>query len=122
VRLFALGLGILLALVAAEFCLRLIGIGYPNFYETDAYCGFRLRKFASGVWTHEGHGHVSVNSLGFRGPEFSIEKERGVFRIAVLGDSFIEAKQVDLDKTFCHRLEGLLNERAGSLQRIEVIN
>lgn len=43
---------------------------------------------------------VSMNSSGFRGSEFKKEKDEGVFRIAVLGDSFEEALQVELSQTW----------------------
>lgn len=31
-----------------------------------------------------------LNSRGFRGPEFALEKKPGVFRVALIGDSFVE--------------------------------
>lgn len=43
---------------------------------------------------------IHINSYGFRDSEFSLEKEEGVFRIAVLGDSQEEALQVPLEKTW----------------------
>lgn len=41
----------------------------------------------------------SVNSLGFRSPEISIQKPKGTFRVLLFGDSFIESESVNLDQT-----------------------
>ena len=109
-RLFAVAFGLVLSVGLLEVVLRIAGVGFPNFFEPDIFCGSRLRKSASGVWTSEGHGHVRINSLGFRGPEFPVVKPNDVFRICVLGDSFIEALQVDEPDTFCSQLQTLLNQ------------
>lgn len=61
---------------------------------------------------------VSINSCGFRGPEFP-ETPTGP-RVIVYGDSFIEAEYSQFEQTFCERLRHHLNEQTGPL--IEVIN
>ena len=122
-RLCAIGLGAAFAFGISEIGLRLVGIGMPSLYVPDSYCGSRLRPSTSGVWTREGHGNIVVNSKGFRGPEVSTEKDAGVFRIAVLGDSYIEALQVNEDATMCGQLEHLLNSQNRVANRkYEVIN
>ncbi len=63
---------------------------------------------------------VSFNSAGFRDIEHEEAKPPGVKRIVVIGDSFSEAVQVNLDETFHRRLEGLLNQEEPG--RWEVIN
>lgn len=122
VKVLSIGFGFLVAIGILEPALRILGIGYPNFYEPDPYCGSRLRKGTSGVWTKEGHGNISINSLGFRGPEIH-SKAADVFRIVVVGDSFIEALQVDQAETFCVQLQNMLNEKSRAVSRTyEVIN
>src|SRR5262249_26814814 len=66
---------------------------------------------------------VRVNSAGFRGPEWTVAKPPGTFRIAVLGDSFTEAPQVAYEQTFCSVLEGEL-ARCGALtgKKVQVLN
>ena len=64
--------------------------------------------------------HVSFNSMGFRDDEHQLAKPPGVKRIVVIGDSFCEAIQVNLEETFHQQLERLLN--ADSSARWEVIN
>lgn len=61
-----------------------------------------------------------INSLGWRDVDRSPEKPPGVLRVAVLGDSFVEALQVELDSTFCRIAE---RELAVALGRpVEVMN
>ncbi len=61
---------------------------------------------------------VRVNSLGFRGREFSREKKSP--RLMVYGDSFIEGEFSPIEETFCERLRARLEER--SRRTIQVIN
>lgn len=63
---------------------------------------------------------VRTNALGFRGPEITVAKPDGVFRILVLGDSVCFGVGVDDDVTFLRRWENELNA-AGS-RRFEVVN
>ena len=122
-RMGAIALGVVMAFGIAEFGLRIASIGMPSLYVPDHYCGSRLRPSTSGVWSREGHGHIVVNSHGFRGPEISAEKAAGVFRIAVLGDSYVEALQVEEDVTVCYQIQHLLNT-ANKIpnRKYEVIN
>jgi len=60
---------------------------------------------------------VRVNSHGLRDDEHAFEKPEGVFRILILGDSFMEAHQVPMKKALPYLLEKELSE-----YRIEVIN
>lgn len=62
---------------------------------------------------------LKFNSKGLRDYEYPYEKGRGVYRILCLGDSFTEAIQVPLEKTFVKILEKRLNSKE---KRIEVIN
>jgi lysophospholipase L1-like esterase len=64
---------------------------------------------------------VSTNSFGFRDREWSLEKAPGTTRIAVLGDSFIEAIQVPLQDTVPRQLETRLAARVAGA-RIETMN
>ena len=67
----------------------------------------------------EGIVSVTYNSEGWRDLEHDVEKPDGVFRILVLGDSFMEADSVKLDDTF-HRQVEELARAAGN--NVEVIN
>lgn len=62
-----------------------------------------------------------TNSAGFRGPERALRKPPGVFRIAVIGDSFAMGSGVTQEETYADRLERAL-AAAHPGRRIEVLN
>jgi hypothetical protein len=72
----------------------------------------------SGCYNREGFSCYTINSGGWRDIEHSLSKPKGTFRIAVLGDSYVEALQVDLEKTFWKRLEAMLNQQG---KKVEVL-
>ena len=100
------------SLLLAEGALHLARVQYPAFYTVDAERGYGLRAGAEGRWTREGKGQVRVNSAGFRGPEVSLAPPANGLRVAVLGDSFTEALQVDEQATWVHQLQRRLNADA----------
>src|SRR5215831_19042426 len=57
---------------------------------------------------------VQFSSAGLRDREFALAKPPGTYRIALLGDSFVEALQVPLDSCAAKRLESALNASAPS--------
>ncbi len=62
-----------------------------------------------------------TNSAGFRGPERTLRKPRGVFRVAVIGDSFAMGSGVVYEETYAYRLEGAL-AAAHPERRFEVLD
>ena len=120
--------GIVVSLLLAEGALNLAGVRYPSFYTVDRERGFALRPGAEGVWSREGRGSVRINQAGFRGPDLPEAPAQGVLRIAVLGDSFTEALQVDEQDTFVQRLQiTLAANRSCGVRRnfpgdVEVLN
>jgi lysophospholipase L1-like esterase len=66
---------------------------------------------------------VKDNALGFRDRERSEAKPPGVLRVAVLGDSFVQAVQVPLEKTATQLLEARLQAAPpAGFQAAEVLN
>jgi hypothetical protein len=111
------------ALLLFEGVLRAIGFSAPIWYRADPELGWTLRPGASGWFTREGRAFVQVNSQGRRDFPVPVEKPRGVYRIAVLGDSYSEAMQVELGQAWWRRLAHRLD--ACEFQpgkRIEVLN
>jgi hypothetical protein len=94
----------LVALSVCEISLRILNVSYPVFDDYDETRGFRLRPGKQGWYRAEGEAYLSINSLGYRDREHDRAKPEDTFRIAVLGDSFAEARQVSLEQTFWHRL------------------
>jgi hypothetical protein len=65
----------------------------------------------------------TANNRGMRGPaDYIYEKPEGVFRIAVLGDSFTFGVGVASEETASAVLEKLLNAQAGSSKTYQVYN
>lgn len=64
---------------------------------------------------------VKTNSLGFHSREYTVEKPENVFRIVILGDSFLEGAQVPLKSTFAYLLEEKLNNYSEKKYQYEVI-
>ncbi len=115
--------GVLAALLLGEAGLRLAGYSNPVFFMADSDLGGAHRPGAEGLFRTEGRAYVRINSDGLRDVEHAIEKMPGVFRIAVLGDSFAEGMQVDLNQLFWKVLEKKLQScHAFHGKKIEVIN
>jgi len=87
----------------------------PNmkFINTDHY--WYAREFSA---------EVKINSQGFRDKERKHAKEKNIFRIAILGDSMVAARQVSFDKTAAQLLETKLNNELGEVtgKKFEVLN
>jgi lysophospholipase L1-like esterase len=116
-------IGTFLGAVFAEGALRLAGFSYVTFEKPDLTRGVVLAANTSGWQKLEGEAYVAINSHGYRDRERSKAKAEGVFRIAVLGDSFVEARQVALEDTFCARLERTLSQTPAFAGRtVEVLN
>jgi len=98
IALIAFGFG--LALGIADIGIRIANLWFPYYYRYDAYLGWDLNPGAHGYYDREGESYVRINSDGFRGPDYVRPKPPGVLRVAVLGDSYVEAIQVAEDRTF----------------------
>ena len=91
---------VMVALAPLEIGLRLIGVSYPEFHRLDKRRGWAARPGVAGWWTVEGEAYVSNNQAGFRDRDHTIAKPDGVYRIAVLGDSFTEARAIPFEETY----------------------
>src|SRR5262245_16783582 len=91
---------IVFALLAFEAGLRAIGWTEPVWYQPDPRLGWRLRPGVAALYTREGRGFVRANAEGMRDRDHLPDKPPGVYRIAVLGDSYSEARQVERDQAY----------------------
>lgn len=60
---------------------------------------------------------VRTNSQGYRDVNHALEKPPGVFRVVLLGDSYMQAAQVEWENAFSYLLEQALSDRG-----VEVVN
>jgi len=92
---------VVVGLALCEIGLRVVGISYPVFETYDELRGITLRPNKVGIYRGEGSGaYTRINSLGYRDVEHSIKKPPHTFRIAILGDSFTEARHVAFEDNF----------------------
>lgn len=115
--------GSAIAVLFLEIGLRLAGISYPRYYMPDEYTGETLRPGVEWWWRRESETFIRINSQGLRDREHNLEKPPHTLRIAILGDSYAEAFQVPVEKTFWAVLEREMN-RCPSIgnRTVEVIN
>ena len=118
VALALLALGV--ALFLAELMVRLTGFSYTVYVWTDPVRGMAHIPGAKSVRQSNGRPWVEINSDGWRGPEVPLAAAPGTFRIALLGDSYIEAFEVPFEKTIGELLEGRLSALRGT--PVEVLN
>ena len=100
---FAITLG--LSLVLAEFVVRRAFADVSTAGNASSYFGRRWRE------------SVTTNALGFREREVLPKPAQGVYRIAVIGDSFTFGSGIARSDRMTERLEGLL-----SSLHVEVLN
>lgn len=93
-----------------------------EFWEQKPGYGWLHRPGYEGPWFDD-HGEYSVtvkmNSRGLRDVEHDYAKGPGVFRILLLGDSYMEGMQVQAGEIFPRMLEKALRETG---RRVEVVN
>jgi lysophospholipase L1-like esterase len=99
----------LLCGLVLELVLRLAGDGHLEIYQPDPKLYWRLQPNQD-CFTKVGHQPVHINAQGTRGPEFSVTKPAGTFRILSLGDSRTFGWGLADGETYSRRLEALLNQ------------
>lgn len=102
-----------LTVLTAEIGLRIANIAYPEFNRLDPLLGWSPRPEIEGIYAVEGRTWISINEEGFRDIDHRQGKPANTLRVAVLGDSFAEGREVPLDKVFWKVMEG---ELSGCLQ------
>jgi lysophospholipase L1-like esterase len=94
---------------------------YPAMFKSSEVLPYRLRENYQGrLATVDFDTTVHINSLGYRGQDFTVEKT-GAARVLVIGDSFTFGWGVNDEDTYPARLQRLLAEQANG-KRIEIIN
>lgn len=101
--------GLALTILTAEIGLRIVNVAYPEFNRLDPLLGWSPRPEIEGIYAVEGRTWISINEEGFRDIDHRQEKPAGTLRVAVLGDSFAEGREVPLDKVFWKVMEGKLS-------------
>jgi hypothetical protein len=114
--------GLLFGLVVVEVALRVAGLSHPRTWMLDPVRGPVRRPGQTWEQKDEGHGFVRINRFGFRDREWDTAPKRDAIRIAVIGDSYIEALQVEETDRMTSVLERELRKGAPSGTEVEVMN
>lgn len=112
---------VLFPLFCAEIALRVVHHKTVSFDD---------RSFRKSAWSFKPNTYdesyvgvpVRINNLGMRGPDTTLSKPPGVFRILGVGDSITFGYGVAYQDTFLQVLERRLNSEAGGRTRYEVLN
>ena len=131
--------------LVAVFCffillIEVAGQGYAAFhpssrvlrYIPEETLGWKLAPNLEFIFTDD-HWYsrefsvpIKINSSGFRDLDRNHKKPSSVYRIAIMGDSFVEALQVPFSKTAGQLLEKKLNEKfsdqSSGARQFEVLN
>ncbi len=114
-----IGLGVVLAFGVLEAGQRLVMRLFPKdvapIVIPDETLGWRLRPNAEQLWSGNQpecyffSETMQINDLGFYDADWPVDKPPDTLRIAVIGDSMIEAKQVSMDERATSLLQRDLN-------------
>jgi hypothetical protein len=115
-----LAASLVVAVALAEIVLAIVKINARSSVQFIPGKGPTFLPNAYYRHSREGFSEGRFNSHGFRDHERTIDKPAGTYRIAVFGDSFTEAFQVDLDLAFPARVERELGRRCPGA-RVEVL-
>jgi lysophospholipase L1-like esterase len=118
-----LAASLLCGLLLIESALRLMGWSFPIFMHPDVDLGWSHRPGIVGWSSHENTVYLRMNRFGFRGPDWPQQPATDTFRIAVIGDSFVESSHLPDE----HSLTSLIESRlsvcpAFSDRHVEVLN
>jgi hypothetical protein len=98
-------------------------VSYPIVSDRDENRGTARRPGVEWWQREEGDAHIKINRAGFRDAERAEGRVPGTFRIAVLGDSMVEALQVPVEQRFTEVMErSLTASRCLGPNRVEVLN
>ncbi len=116
-------LGVLTAALLFEVAVRFTPFAKKHTITFESQRGWDLLPGAEELFTQEGRGHVKINRDGLRDIDHVKQKPPNTFRIAVLGDSFAEADQIDMHDAFWWVMQKRLRAcSALATKQVEAIN
>ncbi|MDA0260987.1 MAG: SGNH/GDSL hydrolase family protein [Proteobacteria bacterium] len=109
------------ALLVLEILLHALGIGYPQIHRLDPVLGWAPRPFVRASAGLVNQAPVAINSAGFRDHERSVAKPEGVYRIAILGDSFVAGSEVNFADLFWQVVQRALSNCPIDGKQVEIL-
>src|SRR5437763_12605009 len=107
------------SLLLIEAVLRLLGWSFPIFAQPDPDLGWSFRPGVQGWATHENTAYLRINRQGFRGDDWPHQAR--AFRIAVLGDSFVESSNLPDEQALTTLIQCNLQDCPAFTTGIEVL-
>jgi hypothetical protein len=119
----SIGIGVVLSLLLFGVLVQITDNNDYELTHIDPTTGLALYTQNGSFKVLEGcfENTVKINNLGFHGRDVSPEKEKDVYRIVILGSSFIEARQVGVEQMFASVLQDKLNATPNKKYQYEVI-
>ena len=122
-KFFLICFGLILAILFLELLIRLSINFLPDNYlptygiyqKSSSIIGQTLVPNSKGIWNREGFSNVKINSKGWNDYERNYEKNEKTIRVAVVGDSFIEAFHVKKSNAIGPIIESWLNNNCNSI-------
>lgn len=119
--------GVLATLLTLCYCLVLLEaifyiarVGESDYLVPDARIGFKPMTDKRTTQRKEGFSSVTFNSYGMQNDEITLAKPPGTLRVAVFGDSYVEALQVPRPDNYCSLTAQTLSKK---LRRpVQVLN
>ena len=96
------------------------GIINTSQYENDSILGTKLIPNKGLISFNEGFYVGNVNEFGYYGPSYPFIKDQDIYRIALIGDSYVEGHQLFERNHFRSILENSLSKKTN--KKIEVLN
>ena len=99
---------LLVLVIVLEIVVRLfLPVADVAWHEPDPVLGYRLTANQTGIYVSEGlHATYRINGSGYNNEhDYIVERPPGRARIAVIGDSFVEAMYIDRGRRFFDVLE-----------------
>ncbi|MBS1989146.1 MAG: hypothetical protein JSS83_01440 [Cyanobacteria bacterium SZAS LIN-3] len=107
-------------LLALEGFFYLAAVGDGEHVMPDIKVGYKIFPNKRITQRNEGFGCFKLNSFGMQNDEITVAKPAGVYRIAVFGDSYVEALQVPREANYPSLLARDLSAKLG--REVQVLN
>jgi len=111
---------LIISFICFEFFLSWTKISVPSVVVNDSKLGYKFKPKAEIFSLEEGFCMGTINELGYIGPAYSYKKESDVYRIALIGDSYVEGFQLFERHHFGRILENELQKITN--KKIEILN
>jgi hypothetical protein len=111
-----------IGLIVIEIALRLMHWSFPIFMQPDPVVGWSFRPGVSGWSSHESTAYIAINRFGFRGRDWPEAPPRDAYRVAVIGDSFVDGSNLNEEHIITTLVERNLATCPALAKRTEVLN